>query len=42
MTLEEVILKNTNPDSVATALAKRVLPVPKKIMNKIMRRITLS
>jgi hypothetical protein len=28
VTLEAVILKNTNPDSVATAFANNVLPVP--------------
>ena len=28
ITLDEVILKNTKPDSVATALARRVFPVP--------------
>ena len=29
VTLAAVILKKANPDSVATALAKRVFPVPK-------------
>ena len=29
ITLEDVILKNTNPDSVATAFARSVFPVPK-------------
>jgi hypothetical protein len=28
ITLDEVMLKNTKPDSVATALARRVFPVP--------------
>lgn len=28
ITLDEVMLKNTKPDSVATAFARRVFPVP--------------
>ena len=32
VTLAAVMLKNANPDSVATALAKSVFPVPSKVI----------
>ena len=40
MTLEEVMLKNTNPDSVATAFANNVFPVPiGKIISNVSGRL---